>query len=81
MYLGQLVEVGVTAEVFADANDAYTRSLLIAVPQVRRDPPMNRLRLAGEPPSALSRPSGCVSSAMSPGRRAMRAGGNRPSFG
>ena len=59
MYLGQLVEVGVTAEVFADPHHPYTRSLLNAVPQVRRDPPMNRLRLAGEPPSALSRPSGC----------------------
>lgn len=59
MYLGKLVEVGATAEVFADPHHPYTRSLLNAVPQVRRDPPKNRIRLAGEPPSALSRPSGC----------------------
>jgi oligopeptide transport system ATP-binding protein len=59
MYLGKLVEVGATAEVFAEPHHPYTRSLLNAVPQVRRDPPKNRIRLAGEPPSALSRPSGC----------------------
>jgi oligopeptide/dipeptide ABC transporter ATP-binding protein len=59
MYLGKLVEVGATAQVFADPHHPYTRSLLNAVPQVRRDPPKNRIRLAGEPPSALSRPSGC----------------------
>jgi len=59
MYLGKLVEVGATTEVFADPHHPYTRSLLNAVPQVRRDPSKNRIRLAGEPPSALSRPSGC----------------------
>jgi oligopeptide/dipeptide ABC transporter ATP-binding protein len=59
MYLGKLVEVGATADVFGDPHHPYTRSLLNAVPQVRRDPPKNRIRLAGEPPSALSRPSGC----------------------
>jgi oligopeptide/dipeptide ABC transporter ATP-binding protein len=59
MYLGKLVEVGTTAQVFADPRHPYTRSLLNAVPQVRRDPPKNRIRLAGEPPSPLSRPTGC----------------------
>jgi oligopeptide/dipeptide ABC transporter ATP-binding protein len=59
MYLGKLVEVGTSAQVFADPRHPYTRSLLNAVPQVRRDPPKNRIRLAGEPPSPLSRPTGC----------------------
>lgn len=59
MYLGKLVEVGATTEVFADPRHPYTRSLLSAVPQVRREPPKNRVRLSGEPPSPLSRPSGC----------------------
>jgi oligopeptide transport system ATP-binding protein len=59
MYLGKLVEVGMTEQVFADPRHPYTRSLLNAVPQVRRDPPKNRIRLAGEPPSPLSRPTGC----------------------
>jgi oligopeptide/dipeptide ABC transporter ATP-binding protein len=59
MYLGKIVEVGVTSEVFTDPRHPYTRSLLNSVPQVRRDPPLNRVRLTGEPPSPLHRPSGC----------------------
>jgi oligopeptide/dipeptide ABC transporter ATP-binding protein len=59
MYLGKIVEVGVTSEVFTDPRHPYTRSLLNSVPQVKRDPPLNRVRLAGEPPSPLNRPSGC----------------------
>ena len=59
MYLGKLVEVGDTGDVFADPRHPYTRSLINAVPQVRRDPPQSRIRLDGEPPSPLSRPTGC----------------------
>jgi oligopeptide/dipeptide ABC transporter ATP-binding protein len=59
MYLGKVVEVGATQEVFSDPRHPYTRSLLNAVPQVKRDPPAHRLRLVGEPPSPLSRPTGC----------------------
>jgi oligopeptide transport system ATP-binding protein len=59
MYLGKVVEVGATQEVFVDPRHPYTRSLLNAVPQVKRDPPAHRLRLVGEPPSPLSRPTGC----------------------
>ncbi len=59
MYLGKIVEVGVTSEVFTDPRHPYTRSLLNSVPQVRRDPPLHRVRLTGEPPSPLIRPSGC----------------------
>jgi oligopeptide/dipeptide ABC transporter ATP-binding protein len=59
MYLGKLVEVGVTSEVFSDPRHPYTRTLLNAVPHVRRDPPKHRIRLDGEPPSPLSRPTGC----------------------
>jgi oligopeptide/dipeptide ABC transporter ATP-binding protein len=44
MYLGKIVEVGITSEVFTDPHHPYTRSLLNSVPQ---------------PPSPLSRPSGC----------------------
>jgi oligopeptide/dipeptide ABC transporter ATP-binding protein len=59
MYLGKLVEVGVTSDVFSDPRHPYTRTLLNAVPHVRRDPPPHRVRLEGEPPSPLSRPTGC----------------------
>jgi oligopeptide/dipeptide ABC transporter ATP-binding protein len=59
MYLGKLVEVGTTHDVFTDPRHPYTRSLLNAVPHVRRDLTQNRVRLEGEPPSPLSRPTGC----------------------
>ena len=59
MYLGKIVEVGVTSDVFTDPRHPYTRSLLNSVPQVRRDPPPHRVRLTGEPPSPLVRPTGC----------------------
>ncbi len=59
MYLGKVVEEGETQQVFADPRHPYTRSLLNAVPQVKRAPPAHRLRLVGEPPSPLSRPTGC----------------------
>jgi oligopeptide/dipeptide ABC transporter ATP-binding protein len=59
MYLGKIVEVGVTSDVFTDPRHPYTRSLLNSVPQVRREPPLHRIRLTGEPPSPLNRPSGC----------------------
>jgi oligopeptide/dipeptide ABC transporter ATP-binding protein len=59
MYLGKLVEVGETNDVFTDPRHPYTRSLLNAVPHVRSDLTQNRIRLEGEPPSPLSRPSGC----------------------
>jgi oligopeptide transport system ATP-binding protein len=59
MYLGKIVEVGVTDQVFNDPRHPYTRALLSAVPQVRREQPRHRIRLNGEPPSPLSRPSGC----------------------
>jgi oligopeptide/dipeptide ABC transporter ATP-binding protein len=59
MYLGKIVELGVTDQVFDDPRHPYTRALLSAVPQLRRAQPRHRIRLNGEPPSPLSRPTGC----------------------
>jgi oligopeptide/dipeptide ABC transporter ATP-binding protein len=60
MYLGRVVEVGAARSVVGAPKHPYTRGLLAAVPQ---PDPGNRHRLRkvieGEPPSALSVPSGC----------------------
>ena len=60
MYLGKVVEVGTTADIFAMPGHPYTAALLSAVPRLqqgtRRRP---RIRLYGDPPSVMKPPSGC----------------------
>ncbi len=60
MYLGHLVEVGPTDQVFEQPLHPYTRALLSAVPIP--DPGTKRLRimLEGEVPSAVNPPKGCA---------------------
>lgn len=60
MYLGNLVELGQTQEIFHQPKHPYTRALLSAVP--RPDPDRrreNRLVLRGDVPSPMAKPSGC----------------------
>jgi peptide/nickel transport system ATP-binding protein len=61
MYLGKLVEIGPTTEVFARPAHPYTLGLLNAVPEA--DPVVARAKTAqvitGEIPSAADPPSGC----------------------
>ena len=59
LYLGRLMEVGPAEVVFNGPHHPYTEALLSAVPSVDGDPP-ERIRLAGELPSAIDLPSGCV---------------------
>lgn len=59
MYLGGIVECGPAREVVSAPRHPYTQALLAAVPRTDRAPGELRLRLAGDPPSALSPPSGC----------------------
>ena len=62
MYLGKLVEIGNSDEVFDNPRHPYTRALLSAVPVP--DPDIEAAReheiLPGEVPSPLNPPSGCV---------------------
>lgn len=58
MYLGKIVELGRTADIFAAPNHPYTQALLAAVPRVGQ----GRRRFAapeGDLPSPLAPPPGC----------------------
>lgn len=60
MFLGRLVEVGTTEEIFTNPQHPYTQFLISAVP--RADPHQrNRVRplLKGDIPSPMNLPSGC----------------------
>jgi peptide/nickel transport system ATP-binding protein len=59
LYLGQVMEVGPAAEVFSGPHHPYTEALLSSVPAIDGRHPQ-RVRLAGEIPSAVKPPSGCV---------------------
>jgi oligopeptide/dipeptide ABC transporter ATP-binding protein len=59
MYLGTVVEKGSAEQLFRRPSHPYTRALLDAVPVA--DPAHRAPRiLAGDPPSALTPPPGCV---------------------
>ncbi len=59
MYLGRVVELGTTSEIFDNPQHPYTRSLILSAPSP--DPTKRRTTLAldGDPPSPLDIPAGC----------------------
>lgn len=59
MYLGRIVEVGTTSEIFDAPQHPYTRALMAAIPRPDPTRRMDRTRLVGEIPSPISPPSGC----------------------
>ena len=59
MYLGNLVETGDKAKIFANPMLPYTKALLSAVPMPDPDMKMNRIILKGDIPSPANPPSGC----------------------
>jgi peptide/nickel transport system ATP-binding protein len=59
MYLGQIVEVADTQELFFTTRHPYTRALLSAIPSLDPDAKQESIKLEGEIPSATNPPSGC----------------------
>jgi oligopeptide transport system ATP-binding protein len=59
MYLGAIVELAETEELFARPSHPYTRALLAAVPKLEPGSRRRGPSLAGDPPSPLNLPTGC----------------------
>ena len=59
MYLGHVVEMGTTEEVFSPPYHPYTEALLSAVPVADTNVKKKRIILEGDIPSAMNPPSGC----------------------
>jgi peptide/nickel transport system ATP-binding protein len=59
MYLGHIVEMGATEQIFSPPFHPYTEALLAAIPIADPTVKKRRVVLEGEIPSALSPPKGC----------------------
>jgi peptide/nickel transport system ATP-binding protein len=59
MYLGRIMEIGTTTQIFDGPNHPYTEALLSAVPSVD-GATRERIEMKGEIPSPANPPSGCV---------------------
>lgn len=68
MYLGSIVELGTTEEIFQPPYHPYTEALLSAVPIVNRHVSKREIILEGSLPSALNPPKGCAFESRCPRR-------------
>lgn len=59
MYLGQIVEIAETDEMFANTSHPYSIALLSAVPRVNVDKKVSRIVLKGDVPSPINPKPGC----------------------
>lgn len=59
MYLGEIVELGLTEEIFSHPKHPYTVALLSSVPQINPNDKIQQVKLNGELPSPQNLPVGC----------------------
>lgn len=59
MYLGKLVEMGDSEEIFTRPRHPYTKALISAIPEINPEHAQTPIKLTGEIPSPLNPPSGC----------------------
>lgn len=59
MYLGEIVEIGKTEEIFNAPKHPYTMALLSSVPELNPQNEKQRIHLTGELPSPENLPKGC----------------------
>ncbi|MDD6798588.1 MAG: ABC transporter ATP-binding protein [Bacteroides sp.] len=60
MYLGHLVELADTEELYTNPLHPYTKALLSTVPEPNPHVQRNQIMLQGDIPSPLNPPSGCI---------------------
>ncbi|XVH33499.1 ABC transporter ATP-binding protein (plasmid) [Haloferacaceae archaeon DSL9] len=68
MYLGNVLEVGPTEELFEDPANPYTHALLSAIPEPDPTADRDRIILQGTPPSPRDPPAGCPFSTRCPAK-------------
>ncbi|WP_328812801.1 ABC transporter ATP-binding protein [Paradesulfitobacterium ferrireducens] len=60
MYLGKIVEIAETDELFNNPQHPYTQALISAIPKVDKKARTDRIILEGNVPSPLNPPPGCA---------------------
>ena len=78
MYLGRIVEMGPTEDLFQRPKHPYTKALLEAIPSMAPDAKLTGAELPGEPPSPLDVPAGCPFHPRCPQAMAMCRSGDPP---
>ncbi|SFC26480.1 peptide/nickel transport system ATP-binding protein [Halobiforma haloterrestris] len=68
MYLGNILEIGPTEELFENPANPYTHALLSAIPEPDPTVDRDRIILNGTPPSPRDPPSGCPFSTRCPAK-------------